>query len=139
MVSSPTIGFPAARARRINSVSAPFSASKPAPSISRSLSEIAAVVGSEHKLLTRINLERIRIAESDWPLAVICTEFATLLNRKNPAMKRALREALHDPACMWFVVSAVYTALNVFFEEVTDEDEAQFLVLLTRRAVATLG
>lgn len=103
------------------------------------LDEIAAVVGSEHKLLTRINLERIRIAESDWPLAVICTEFATLLNRKNAAMKRALREAAQDPACMWFVVSAVYTALNVFFEEVTDDDEAQFLTLLSRRAISALS
>lgn len=36
-------------------------------------------------------------------------------------------------------MSAVYTALNVFFEEVTDEDEAQFLTLLTRHVRARLS
>jgi hypothetical protein len=40
---------------------------------------------------------------------------------------------------MWFLASAIYTALNVFFEGVTDDDEAQFLTLLTRRAIATLA
>ena len=101
--------------------------------------EIRAVVGSSHKLLTSINLERIHIGDSSEPLAVICTDYQTLLNRKNATMRRALSEAETDPAAMWFVVSAIYTALNVFFEGVTDADEAQFLKLLTRRATSTLA
>lgn len=100
--------------------------------------ELRLIAGGNSPLLSQINLSRIRIASIASRQAVLCTANQTLINRRHPAVKRALRMGPGDPVGIWFLCGAVYTALNVFFEEVTDADEAAFLALLCRRADSVL-
>ena len=100
--------------------------------------ELRLIAGGNSPLLSQINLSRIRFAAVASRQAVLCTAHQTLINRRHPAVKRALRLGPGDPVAIWFLCAAVYTALNVFFEEVTDADEAEFLALLCRRADSVL-
>lgn len=102
------------------------------------LCELRLIAGDDSPLLSQINLSRIRFASVASRQAVLCTKYQTLINRRHPSVRRVLTSIGKDPAVIWFLCAAVYTALNVFFEEVTDEDEAQFLALLCRRAKQVL-
>lgn len=101
-------------------------------------SELRLIAGDGSPLLGQINLSRIRLASVASRQAVLCTPHQTLINRRHPAVRRVLRAGTSDPAAIWFLCAAVYTALNIFLVEVTDQDEAQFLALLCRRAESVL-
>ena len=101
-------------------------------------SELRSIVGDQAALLSHANFSHIHVASLSSRQAVVCTDHQTLINRRHPAVKRALRTGGSDPVAIWFLCAAVYTAINVFFYEVTDENEAQFLALLCRRAEAVL-
>lgn len=107
--------------------------------LAKLLEELRLIAGPNHALLSQINLSRIRFDAADSELCVACSSHQTVINRRHPAVKRALQLGSTDPVAMWFLSAAVYTALNIFFLEVTDEDEAQFLSLLCRRADSLLS
>jgi hypothetical protein len=106
--------------------------------LSSLLAEIRLIAGDHSPLLSQINLSRIRLASLAAREAVVCTPHQTLINRRHPAVQRALRQGASDPVAIWFLCAAVYTALNVFLLEVGDHDEAEFLALLCRRAEQVL-
>lgn len=107
--------------------------------LAKLLEELRLIAGPNDALLSQINLSRIRFDVAELELAVACSSHQTVINRRHPAVKRALQLGPSDPVAMWFLSAAVYTALNIFFLEVTDEDEAQFLSLLCRRADSLLS
>lgn len=101
--------------------------------------ELHALGGKEPRLLRNVNLGWLRIGDSGRSLAVVCGKDEHLINRRHPAVQAVLEQFTSDPQQIYFLASAVYTALNIWFEEVTDEDEAHFHHQLVRRVLDTSG
>jgi len=53
-----------------------------------------------------------------------------VLNRRHPLVREVLEARGGDPQLVTYLASAVYTAVNIQLEEVTDDDERTFTRLL---------
>lgn len=91
------------------------------------------------RLLADVYLDRIRIdavPRKRRALVAHADEHGLTVNRDHPVVQRALAQHQADPVWCSYVTSAVYTALNVRFEDVTDADERAFLVRLCQLAAS---
>jgi hypothetical protein len=87
---------------------------------------------ARHELLDSILLDRMRLAAWD-PSAIASIEDHTLLllNRAHPIVARLLApDGPHDPIDLHFLVAAVYSRLNFEAEEISDDDEREFVAQL---------
>jgi len=82
-------------------------------------------------LLRQVDTASLRVEGCNSDLAVIWDSQVIRINLHHPLAAAALTNPL-DPIWRWFVLSAVYTAVNRRLLEVTDEDEARFLALLAK-------
>ncbi len=103
------------------------------------LKELHLVRDRNERLLSEVNLELLHIGDAPRKLAVACDERQTVINRRHPMVKIALDRCGTDPLWVTFLASAVYTGINCWLEEVTDEDEARFHHLLTQLVVSGLS
>lgn len=100
------------------------------------LSELEHAGEFDARLLSGINLSRLVVGDAAENIAVLCNAQKTLLNRRHPLIKRGITDPSVASRWRFFAVSAVYTALNEFLQEVTDVDEAVFLHWLSQRMAA---
>lgn len=100
------------------------------------LQEIRAVRGRNERLLNNVNLAWLQLRESEQPRAVICDRQQFLINRRHPAVQRALRNSTVDSQSVRFLASAVYTALSTRLDGVYPADAAHFHRRLAARALA---
>ena len=87
----------------------------------------------QHVDLTHIQLEDGPSAEP-----VRCTMYGIQIYRRHPVVARALGASPKDPVGLMFLVSALYTAVNIFLEEITDDHEKVFQHLLASAAASEL-
>jgi len=100
------------------------------------LQEIRAARGRNERLLNNVNLAWLQIRDSEQPRPVICDSQQFILNRRHPAVQRALRNSTVDPQSVRFFASAVYTALSTRLAGVYKTDAAHFHRHLAARALA---
>ncbi len=65
-----------------------------------------------------------------------CSGSSVVLHESNPVVRTALDSFDSDPVPLAFVVSAIYTAYNIFSATVSDGDEAEFQRRFARRTEA---
>ncbi|MEM9457216.1 MAG: hypothetical protein AAGF11_23765 [Myxococcota bacterium] len=97
--------------------------------------ELSLVRARNHALLSDVHLDRIVVEPLDRrrrALVAHADASGVVINRAHPVVQRALRQRARDPIWVSWVSSAVYTALNVWLEEVTDADEMHFLYLMAQ-------
>ncbi|MFH2005993.1 MAG: hypothetical protein ABI333_05335 [bacterium] len=107
----------------------------------QSLEEICS---SKSEVLRHVDLRHIRFIHGRAREAVSCDLTGINLHEEHPAIAEALSLREPDPVLVIFLASALYTAVNIFLAEVTDDDEDAFhyLVaghLLERRSGADLS
>ncbi len=94
--------------------------------------ELSLVRARNRSLLTHVHLDRITVGSMSLrrrSLVAWADDSGVVVNGKHAVVRRAL-EHPEDPVWRSYVCSAVYTALNVWLEEVTDTDEMHFLGLM---------
>jgi hypothetical protein len=84
---------------------------------------------NEH-LLSEVNLEQLRLGDGPRDRLVSCEPGSITVNRRHPVAKVAVDHFDRDSTWTTFLVVAVYSALNTWLEDITDEDEGRFLELL---------
>jgi hypothetical protein len=89
-------------------------------------SELHALRRGHEALLTGFNLDHVRAVEGDGEQAVRCDRNGVVLDANHPRIAAAVAGYGRDRVWISFLVSQVYTALNVWREDITDEDEAAF-------------
>ena len=94
---------------------------------------VAAIQGELHalrrgheQLLTGFNLDHVRAIAGDGAQAVRCDRDGVVLDPRHPRIAEAIARWGGDRVWVSFLVSQVYTALNVWREDITDEDEEAF-------------
>lgn len=96
------------------------------------IEELHLVRRGNEALLSDVNLDGLRVGDGAGSLVVS----DMVLHRKHPLIRVALARFAVEPAWVTFVASAVYTALNVELEAITDAHEAEFHVELVRLAAS---
>lgn len=89
-------------------------------------SELHALRRGHEALLTGFNLDHVRAVEGDGKQAVRCGRDGVVLDANHPRIAAAVAGYGRDRVWISFLVSQVYTALNVWREDITDEDEEAF-------------
>ncbi len=89
-------------------------------------SELHALRRGHEALLTGFNLDHVRAAPGDGKQAVRCDRNGVVLDANHPRIAAAVAGYGRDRVWVSFLVSQVYTALNVWREDITDEDEEAF-------------
>ncbi|MBL9103144.1 MAG: hypothetical protein JNL82_19520 [Myxococcales bacterium] len=94
---------------------------------------VAAVQGELHalrrgheSLLTGFNLDHVRAAAGSGRQAVRCGREGVVLDTRHPHVAAAVAGFAGDRVWISFLVSQVYTALNVWREDITDAHEEAF-------------
>ena len=94
---------------------------------------VAAIQGELHALrrghealLTGFNLDHVRAVPGDGVRAVRCDKDGVVLDPNHPRIAAAVASYGGDRVWICFLVSQVYTALNVWREDITDADEEAF-------------
>ena len=93
-------------------------------------SELTALQQRNEQILSRLNLDRIRVDDHPSEVPVDCGPSGTVLYARHALVKKALTTFEEDPLLLSFLASATYTALNIWLEEVTDHHERVFHGLL---------
>lgn len=88
--------------------------------------ELEALRRGHEGLLTGFNLDHVRAVPGRGAMAVSVGGGGLQVHVGDPAVKRAIAEHAEDPVLVSFLVSRVYTALNVWREDITDADEWSF-------------
>ncbi|MBL4689750.1 MAG: hypothetical protein JKY37_34500, partial [Nannocystaceae bacterium] len=92
-------------------------------------SELRLVRERNRELLSDAQLDGITVETRDGALVVVPDNPATI-DASHPLVARVLRQADgFEPVAISFLVSAVYTAINIKLSEITDSNEAAFLAL----------
>lgn len=97
--------------------------------------ELSLVRARNRALLSDVHLDRIVVEPlggRQRALVAHADASGVVINRAHPVVQRALEQRARDPIWVSWVSSAVYTALNVWLEEVTDADEMHFLHLMAQ-------
>lgn len=81
-------------------------------------------------------LARLRIAQLPDDALACVVQDAVVINRRHPVLRRAIASAEPPQVTIDLVVSAVFTALNVWSEPITDHHEKQFIAAHTTAALA---
>jgi len=94
---------------------------------------VAAIQGELHALrrghealLTGFNLDHVRAVAGAGEQAVRCERDGVVVDANHPRIAAAVAGYGRDRVWISFLVSQVYTALNVWREDITDEDEEAF-------------
>lgn len=112
------------------------------PLQSREAQELWELVGAEllhlgqgsSRLLSYLNLARLKLEPSEHPAAVLCDADKLRVNLAHPMIQYAATHFRAEPVLRFFIASAVYTAVNHFLGESTDLYHAEFHQLLSSRA-----
>ncbi len=78
------------------------------------------------QLLDDKNLDRIVLGNLQDAVIASCRASGVTVNRRQPLVERLLAESAADPVQMAFLASAVYTAMNHFWQEIEDDHERDF-------------
>ncbi|MCX4242405.1 hypothetical protein [Paraliomyxa miuraensis] len=99
--------------------------------------ELGRVRERDDTLLCDEHLERIRVApltRKRRALVAWAGHEGVIVNREHPLVALVLSEPHGDPVWRDYLCAAIYTAINVWLEEITDADEQRFLVHWARHA-----
>ena len=88
--------------------------------------ELGALRQGHEALLTGFNLDHVRVMDGSGAQVVTVQEGGLMLDLKHPLVRRAVERHAVDHAWVSFLASQIYTALNVWREDITDSDEARF-------------
>ncbi|MCB9756406.1 MAG: hypothetical protein H6713_41330 [Myxococcales bacterium] len=91
--------------------------------------ELRLVRGRDHALLSNAHLDAIDIDRREGAPLVYVDHAVFHINLLHPVAAQALRDHEDDPLLVSVLASAVYTALNLFFEQIEDDHEAAFHAL----------
>ena len=78
------------------------------------------------EVLTHVDLQAVDYRGAGGDQAVTCDRDGVHLHPAHPAVDHALAQVPPDPMLVLFLASALYTAVNIYLVEVTDEDEDIF-------------
>ncbi len=78
------------------------------------------------QLLDEKNLDRIALGNLPSDVIASCRARGVTVNRRQPLVERLLAEREHDSVQMAFLASAVYSAMNHFWQEIEDDHEREF-------------
>ena len=87
------------------------------------------------QLLDDKNLDRIALGNLPGDAIASCQTRGVTVDRRQPLVERLLAEPATDPVQMAFLASAVYTAMNHFWQEIEDDHEREFHHVLVERFV----
>lgn len=99
--------------------------------------ELSRVRERNDTLLCDEHLERIRVVplpRKRRALVAWADAEGVTVNRMHPVVERAIAEP--DPVWHAYLCSAIYTAINVWLEEITDADEQRFLACFAELAAS---
>lgn len=96
-------------------------------------------VAAGHLEVSRHLQRNLRLTTGQSGVAVRCDEGGLMLYRDHRLVSAALARAEEDPLLLSLLLSAVYTAVNLHLEQVTDDHENAFLEALTAGVLADLG
>jgi hypothetical protein len=88
--------------------------------------ELQALRRGHEALLTGFNLDHVRAVEGDGMAMVGIRGDGLVVDVAHPLVQRAIAGHAADRLWVSFLASRVYTALNVWREDITDVDEANF-------------
>jgi len=88
--------------------------------------ELEALRRGHESLLTGFNLDHVRAVAGGGTAMVSITRDGLVIDLEHPLVKRALDRHAGDRLWISFLASRIYTALNVWREDITDVDEAAF-------------
>ncbi len=99
--------------------------------------ELRLVRGRDHELLSNAHLDAVDIDTQAGAPLVYEQKARFCINLADPVAARALEEFETDPLLVSVLASAVYTALNLFFEKIEDDHEAAFHALHARHVLSS--
>jgi hypothetical protein len=88
-------------------------------------SELDVLRRGHEALLTGFNLDHVRAAKGRGAAVSIASD-GLRVHVDDRAVQRVIAGHVEDPVLVSFLVSRVYTALNVWREDITDVDEEMF-------------
>ncbi len=97
--------------------------------------ELRLVRGRDHELLSNAHLDAVDIDTRAGAPLVYEHKARFCINLADPVAARALQEFEADPLLVSVLASAVYTALNLFFDKIEDDHEAAFHALHARHVL----
>ncbi len=98
----------------------------------------AAPQASGHREVVRHIQRGLTFSSDDSQDAVDCGKRGLVLYRRHPLVGGVLARGEADPLLLSLLLSAIYTAVNLYLEGVTDDHENAFLDLLARGVLADL-
>ncbi|MDY0000805.1 MAG: hypothetical protein RBU30_05885 [Polyangia bacterium] len=100
--------------------------------------ELRLIAAPKSAVLKHVDLRAIHPEKRKKDQPVSCQDSGIALHLGHPLVAAALRQGPKDPLLVTYLASALYTAVNLHLEEVTDEDEAQFQRLLLERVTSSI-
>ena len=97
--------------------------------------ELRRAGGGQVELLDDKNLDRIRLGSLNGEVIASCQPRGVTVDRRQPLVERLLLEPEIDPIEVAFLASAVYTAMNHFWQEIEDDHEREFHHALIQQLV----
>ncbi|MDA2937319.1 hypothetical protein MYX75_03535, partial [Acidobacteria bacterium AH-259-A15] len=88
--------------------------------------ELRRIRSPKSDLLSNAHIERISIDLTNRSRAVTCSREGTTLHRRHPVVQGTLEVFDRDPIAVSFLASLVFTSLNDYYKEISDEDERRF-------------
>jgi len=88
--------------------------------------ELEALRRGHESLLTGFNLDHVRAVTGRGEAPVAIARDGLVIDLAHPLVKQALERHTSDRLWVSFLASRIYTALNVWREDITDNDEAAF-------------
>ena len=98
------------------------------------IAELRAIARLDDRLPADARLEAIAFGDVAGNSLAQVIGGRVMLSRTHPVVATALASETPDPWLVAFVASAVYTAVNTWLEEITDEHEAWFIAAHARHA-----
>lgn len=95
--------------------------------------ELEALHTEENPLLDDVMMLSMRLSRDPSDRAASCDESGVTLYRAHPVVEALLDEDQDAPVLLSMLAMGVYTAVNLYLEEITDDHEAQFQHLLVQR------
>ena len=101
--------------------------------------ELREILRQDPNIVGDPRLELIEVRELDDDALACVVGDSVVLGAAHPIVGAALRGEPLDPLLVAFLASAVYTAVNTWLEEITDEHEARFIAAHAARASRALA
>jgi hypothetical protein len=96
---------------------------------------LESICAERTEVLTHVDLQAVDYAGVGASQCVSCDRQGIHLHPDHPAVAAGLSRVPPDPMVVLFVASALYTAVNIYLVEVTDEDEDIFHELVANHLV----